>query len=652
MKKKESGDVKKGLSTGLPVASSSRQSSRSSTTAQATKRAEQLKKQELARNRKEKLLEQINKMTQNEFGPLLNTSEPHFFRPFIESNKLKISGGKSFPVGIGKELQDNYMNYVSGTSYDEGEGSLADFIATQLALSKDFNGVTLGKDFIKDKAGNSMDAYSFPKKNLNLSQKGIEESHSPFTTFIHEGTHALDDLRMRTYQKDAIDFLAKNIKNPINSSEGISLEDDRGGWYRAAQNILPVPSFNKLYPWGTMDKKFSGAVPGIAASIVEADREAGNKNVKGGNRINFDYEGPKSDLDTIRGKGNMPSNRLFNGLSEFPAFAMESLHKPWIVNDKSHLSSDERLGRKFLKTMVKGTRREFNTMEPDFARRYPDVDRNFQDRLNEIRNQKYYAGAEGLRAYQEYLDVIKPFAEGPDGAKNIQRIKDARNRVKDPDNTIRWAAQEEEMENEARDVRQDMSGRDSTDYKSFRAPTPPLSSSSSSSSFSSSFRPISPPSPSSRHHSPVDFSSWSREGYDSPDPMTRSPGASSSSSSISFPASAALAASATASMPAGPAFYPASPSTNPSSSSSSSPTSSVSASLSPVAGTPPALDPYHYPFATQGFPPGPYTSLYGPRAYPNAPGAGSGRGAPPPPPPPGLKKGGLFSLMRSKKKKG
>jgi len=281
-------------STPLRAASISRHSARPSSVAQTKDRAEKLKRQEVARREAEQTLEKMAAATKVEFGPLLNPSEPHFFRPLIESNKLKFSNAKLFPVGIGKQLQDNYMNHVSGTSYDEGEGSLADFIASQLAQSKDFNGVTLGKDFIKDKAGNSMDAYSFLKKNLNLSQKGIEESHSPFTTFIHEGTHALDDLRMRTYQKDAIDFLAKNIKNPNNSSEGISLEDDRGGWYQAAQNILPVPSFNKMYPWGTIGKSFSGAVPGIADSIAEADREAGNKNVRGGNQINFDYEGPKS----------------------------------------------------------------------------------------------------------------------------------------------------------------------------------------------------------------------------------------------------------------------------------------------------------------------------------------------------------------------
>jgi len=143
----------------------------------------------------------------------------------------------------------------------------------------------------------------------------------------------------------------------------------------------------------------------------------------------------------------MPSSRLFNALSEFPAFAMESLHKPWnptMVNSKHPvLTSDENLGRKFLKTMVKGTRRSFNEMEPDFARRYPDVDRNFQDRINEVRNQKYYAGTDGLKAYREYLDIISPYERAGD-LKSIESIKNARNSVQGADED-RWAGQQSAM---------------------------------------------------------------------------------------------------------------------------------------------------------------------------------------------------------------
>jgi len=209
---------------------------------------------------------------------------------------------------------------------------------------------------------------------------------NPLTTLMHEGTHFLDDERMRTYQQPAISFLNKYKPN-------IRTDQDTGDWYTHAQNILPSrKDFNKAYP-------FSNVKSGPDSLKNHYEQQYLDNPGHQQPTTNPTY----SDLHTSL---NLPNKegRIYSQMSEFPGFIVENLDQPWKVDwvqngDQQTVqgANQSNLGRKFLKKMTKATYTGFKDIynqQPNqgqiFMQAYPAMHQSFVDRLSDLRNVNKY----------------------------------------------------------------------------------------------------------------------------------------------------------------------------------------------------------------------------------------------------------------------
>lgn len=319
-------------------------------------------------------------------------------KPLFKKNQIKINGKKTTPTDISQT--DLFQELVGAyPTLDDSQQQLASFFTTHLPKQKGFKHINLTHKPLRDKKGIRMDAYDAADKTISLAPltQENEDIPNPLLTLIHEATHALDDLHMKTYQKSAPNFLAKHLKDtPLNK--------DKADWYKGAQKLLRVKDFTDRYPY----KGTEGARENIANSMFNLHLPPEGQTKP----IIKDYAAAKAKLDELRDTGELDDDLFFASLSEFPAFFVENLSKPIDVNwetvsDKKSKgtkrkmeSPEDNLGRKFLKTIGKDVLKNFHEIQPEFKTKYPEANKNFLRRLADLRNKNKHPTR---KEYKKYL---------------------------------------------------------------------------------------------------------------------------------------------------------------------------------------------------------------------------------------------------------
>jgi len=319
-------------------------------------------------------------------NPLLKAAKPNIDGTFLAPLKNKINS----PINLDESLryieQDVDKPIYQHPTYKQ----ISDFISKQLAnKTSPIDQRTFQK--VNIRTGTGAGVYEPTTQELDIYDKD-----SPFKTFIHEGTHALDNLHMRTYQRQALDFLAKHGRDQQGNS--ITPSQDPGYWYERARKILPSQIFNQgTYKFGT-GKYDKEGYPDVKQSIIN------DVNFSAPVNQNNNYEQAKDNYQNLQNN----DNQSFMPLSEFTAFAVENLNTPWKIksfkdnndyNNKDFLDKahGQNLGRKFLKKMTKATYTGFKDIynqQPNqgqtFMQAYPAMHQSFVDRLSDLRNVNKY----------------------------------------------------------------------------------------------------------------------------------------------------------------------------------------------------------------------------------------------------------------------
>lgn len=334
------------------------------------------------------------KIEESPLNPLLG-----ILQPLIDNGKLRINGRKS-PNYNSNEIYQKFHNHYTNQLLSETEKELGRFIPSQLANlenREDKNGtleyLNLLKRPYKDEQGTRMDYYDSNNQTIKMSPYDTKDN--PIVTLMHEGTHALDDLFMRTYQKEAIDSLAK-----MESKGKTPLAD--GSWYDQAQNILNSDIFKEHYSY-----KSENAKQNIQDSFSNLAKDNSSDEYKPTEITNFKQA--QEALKNLNSETSSPDpSYFFASLSEFPAFAVENISKPWEINANNWLAQND--GRKFLKSITKGVYNNFSRLEPKFNEQYPNANQSFTDRISQLRNYaKHPTPAEYLEHFrQKYNNYQEP----------------------------------------------------------------------------------------------------------------------------------------------------------------------------------------------------------------------------------------------------
>lgn len=310
-----------------------------------------------------------------------NNSSSAFIMPLLENDKFFTIGSNGGKTAIrraptkssNKGTKNSWSKFINGFKNLENNSAkeLSTFISNQLANQDKFQGVNLPATQQTDKSDNPMESYDFGAKTINLHPYG---KLNPILKYIHEGTHALDDLVMKTYQDKALEFLAKHLKDQ-------EISKDQGKWYTGAQEILPAPDFKKYYPYGKNVNR--GALQNINDSMYNLDTPAPGK-LQPIKTFKKAHEKFTELTNPPAYENNSEDDQLFNTLSEFPAYVVENISNRWIPPGKDQ--SHGHLGRKFLKKITKDVYKNFQNLEPNFSTTYPNANQSFLDRLAQLRN--------------------------------------------------------------------------------------------------------------------------------------------------------------------------------------------------------------------------------------------------------------------------
>ena len=296
------------------------------------------------------------------------------------------------------------------------QSQLLDFITKQLDKESSFNDIQLQKEADTRHIDNdkrkptyeSLGQYYFGRGQIDLpTRSSSAREFNPLISLLHEGTHALDDLKMNTYQKSSMNFLNKHLPNQ-------AVANDPGNWYKGAQNILNNDNFKEGYPYVKVTNDFNQSY----------------KTLTGTQQDNPTFNNIYSQLND---KNNAARNNsyLFSSLSEIPAHAIENLHNPWGVKWQSTINPspnnqllyqmenpNDNLGRKFLKNNIKSVYGNFQQMHNDlheqpyrpFNEAYPQAADSFKQRLADLRNQNKYSNA---NEYLQHYNVKYPQQTNP-----------------------------------------------------------------------------------------------------------------------------------------------------------------------------------------------------------------------------------------------
>lgn len=253
-----------------------------------------------------------------------------------------------------------------------------------------FEGVTIS--FTNTGGGKEQGQYQDETKKIIIGTGA-----DPYKVIIHEGTHCLDALYMRIYQKEAVDWLADNLGD-------IVIKEDTGKWYSQAQKIINLRAFTHQYKFGSgrflkggLDKDNKAALMRYAGMAENDSNDKPNFDEEGDinteNRETITYSRMKEAFDALRSQSKeIDNNYLLNPLSEFSAHIIESLNLDWNTQD---LEPDN-LGKLFLNKIVKSLYEKFEQLQierlcpkyypqqkcPDFKEEYPHVREAFSEKLS------------------------------------------------------------------------------------------------------------------------------------------------------------------------------------------------------------------------------------------------------------------------------
>lgn len=316
---------------------------------------------------------------------------PPFLKPLFDANKLTVKSGteanpkNDMPLSLTDPRNNSNPRYFEelnefNDKLSPSQQELSKFVLSQLAASPGFKGINL---YERPVGGPSVTAgaYNFGNKDINFNrlQSSYYGTFNPVIGLMHEGTHALDDSDMKTYQKGAMGFLNKHIVDKTTGAP-IPIMDpaNTGDWYTGAQNILGNNDFLTKYPFLGNPRDTDNAAGGHKAIAQDFQdyKQARAKSIPPLNSITYqDIYNQLSRPGAIKKPpGDYPDKKgvqySYNGddaqfaqLSEFPAFMVEGLgtsfNVPW-VGVAPHATVDTRqgysnLGRKFLKKIVNDT---------------------------------------------------------------------------------------------------------------------------------------------------------------------------------------------------------------------------------------------------------------------------------------------------------
>jgi hypothetical protein len=295
------------------------------------------------------------------------------------------------------------------------------------------------------KGGQTMDFYNFNPK-LKTSQQiilspaasppgALHPRANPITTFIHEGRHAIDDLYKRPHQTEMINFLAQEeARNP-----GVANARSRQSWLKplieGAQNLLPLDSFSRDYP-------YSGK--GGVKEDIEKSFNALKDKGRGALPIT-NFQGARTALNNIRATpptthGVAPvadPGDSFKSLSEHTAFMAEAMNKPLNTRPLHPAAPIPDESRRFAKEILRTMYRDHEELSGggtggtpnSLATQYPNVHQSFFDRYNELRNPNYVNSPEPSRqaASAAKMNTVAPTAPlgAPPGEKGPLTAFDA-----------------------------------------------------------------------------------------------------------------------------------------------------------------------------------------------------------------------------------
>jgi predicted house-cleaning noncanonical NTP pyrophosphatase (MazG superfamily) len=323
--------------------------------------------------------------TNNMIPPFLQSLQnPNKVNTFQKENK---PAQDTYKNSIFNKLREGYQKYYNKPVYQ----NLADFIVPQLINHNNFVNANLYDSFSKAKSKN---LYDSENKSLDVRVSSPQSSiDNPIITLIHEGTHGLDNLQMKTHQNPTFDFLSKHLGNQ-------PISQDQGNWYTGAQTILNNNTFK-----------------GNAYNYNESPGNVRQNIINDANQFLFNNQPPHNmsftDINqALTNASDDEKDGLFMQMSEFPAFAVEQLDKPldvrWKekggneINPENHpragqpvyemtgVNGQTNLGRKFLRRVTKDVYQNFQNLDSGFDVNYPEAAQAFRDRITELRNKNKY----------------------------------------------------------------------------------------------------------------------------------------------------------------------------------------------------------------------------------------------------------------------
>ena len=204
------------------------------------------------------------------------------------------------------------------------------------------------------------------------------KTDNPLLTLLHEGTHGLDHLFMRSYQLPAVTALNYAQRD---SSPHFSMPDILEG----TKSILGDPRFkDKIYSY---DRTFG---PDIQQSFKELSPLPPAPPIS-------DFYGAREKLFDLRKQHTHPSAHPFQHLSELTAYGTENLPYRWNVNEQTNPYS-----ARLMHNVMGAEQRSFQQLGLN-PQEHPGITGAFNDRLAQLssamqRREPQTTGTSGMGA--------------------------------------------------------------------------------------------------------------------------------------------------------------------------------------------------------------------------------------------------------------
>ena len=349
------------------------------------------------KRKKPKLLE-LTPIKDNLYSDML---APLFDMGMLWSNGQEIPSENDYTES---RANQKFMRRID--NIDDSRMGLGQFIAQQLANFRyrpendsdkalgSFNKLNIRTDEPLTEEENKAMKVGYDTKSRDISLNTYDPVN-PLTYLIHEGTHALDDLYMRTPQQEAIDTLASiETKGPQANILQNLLVDANGNpkrvWYDQVADILKDPGFSKNYNKNWANEELAETL----AEMREYTKDPINN-----------FRDVQKFLANRDRKDNYENQFFQSPFHEITAHAVENLDNPWeISNDpkKANYWHNNNDGRRLLKNITKGVYRNFQELDPEFSTKYPDANQAFLDRITQLRNYEKYPTPDKYQAARKH----------------------------------------------------------------------------------------------------------------------------------------------------------------------------------------------------------------------------------------------------------